>query len=105
MVLEVGAAKGGLGLRDPVRHAGAAYVARVTKSFDLCRAIDPEFNPTDYGGGLHLAEALAALQSETLEAATVMGTSSAYSKNQLSGMVDAAVKQDLLSTGLADDPT
>ena len=90
---QLGLAKGGLGLRDPSRHAGAAYVASVTKSFSLCQRIDSNFDPADADGGLQLAATLSLLHNETLEAAALSCGASPLSQKQLSGMVDARLQQ------------
>ena len=43
---------GGVGVRYPVRHAGAACVASIQQTKNLCQLIDPAFDPSDACNGL-----------------------------------------------------
>ena len=70
-VAQLSIANGGLGIRDPVRHAGAAYLGSLAHTTDLCAAIDNHFDPSDSAGGLHLSATFNAVKRETLEASAL----------------------------------
>ena len=69
---QLGVANGGLGLRDPERHAGLAYVASVTQTRKLCKRIDSGFDEADAAGGLFLAATANEVNRLTLEAAATV---------------------------------
>ena len=50
-VAQLAISNGGLGIRDPVRHAGAAYLGSLAHATELCAAIDSHFDPSDSAGG------------------------------------------------------
>ena len=47
---QLGILKGGIGLRDPERHAPAAYASSVWSCQNLCKRIDPGFDLSTDGG-------------------------------------------------------
>ena len=97
---------GGIGLRDPVKHAGAAYLGSLAQTQRLCTAIDKEFDVTDATGGLHMADTLEEVKAGTLDGSplrTGVGTQH-LSQKAVSKMMDAATKEKL-SNDNTQDPT
>ena len=85
--------QGGLGIRDPVRHAASAYLASFLASRDLCCCIDPHFDPGDRDGGSHRAVTESELRDNMLEAASWDHGGAAPSQKELSNLLDAAALQ------------
>ena len=67
---QLGVAQGGLGIRDPARHASAAYWASLVQTRDLCRLLDPEYEADDRSGGSGLAAMERELRGEVLNVAS-----------------------------------
>ena len=80
---------GGLGVRDASLHASAAYLASLSGSWDLCQALDSEFDQSDACGALRLQETIENFNSNVLEAARVITVDAKVSQKKLSGLVDA----------------
>ena len=95
---------GGLGLRDPVRHAGAAYLGSVVQSQELCVAIDSHFDITDALNGLHMAETAATVRRGLAEGASLHLEPGICSQKHVSKLLDAAVKRDVVAEA-SRDPT
>jgi hypothetical protein len=93
---QLGIAQGGLGLRDPARHAAAAYLASLNQTKDLCLRLDPRFDAADLGGGSLRSDAERELQSGVLPAAAWDQSSIDTSQRELSGLIDAASLSQLL---------
>ena len=86
---------GGLGVRDPVRHAPAAYLGSLGQTQALCRRIDPEFDVQDGCGGLSKAATEDALRNRVLDAASWDWGAVSPTQKELSAMVDGALHQEL----------
>jgi hypothetical protein len=99
---QVGVSHGGLGVRDPARHAPAAYLASLRQSRDLCRRLDPDFDAEDKDGGSFLRDTERVLKASVLEGASWDRGDAAPSQKELSGMLDAAAMKQLLE-GHAQD--
>ena len=96
---QLGMSHGGLGIRDPVRHAGAAYLASLSQTSALCRRIDPKFDVHDACGALHLRETQSAVQANVLEAACIDATSTIpLRQKDLSSKLDMAAHQRILAS-------
>ena len=93
---QLGIGQGGVGIRDPVRHAPAAFIASVAQSKDLCSAIDADFDEADADGGLLLTRSIEVMRGNLLDAASLDRGGTALTQKDLSGMLDAASLQELL---------
>jgi hypothetical protein len=87
---QLGISHGGLGVRDPARHAPAAYLGSLHQSRELCQRLDPQFDPGDLGGGSLLADTENELRAEVLEGASWERGGASVSQKELSGFLDAA---------------
>ena len=101
---QLGILQGGLGIRDPVAHAPAAYVASLLQTSELCAQIDGRFDIDDPDGGLGRAAAETELRSRVLETASWERGTAEVSQKELSAMVDAASLSALLSNERGDAP-
>ena len=101
---QLGITHGGLGIRDPGKHAAAAYVASVAQARGLCQAVDESFDPADTAGGLGWQQAVQQLASLVLEPArpSLEGDMSAFRQKQLSQLLDAALRDELLRSEVRD---
>ena len=86
---------GGLGLRDPVLHAPAAYLGSLGQTHGLCLKIDPQYDVQDSAGGLFRSATEGALCDWVLEAASWDWGRATPSQKQLSAMIDGASRQKL----------
>ena len=91
---QLGLSHGGLGLRDPVRHAPAAYLASLAQNKDLCMRIDSNFDADDTSGALYKEATIAVVQSQVLDAATLAGD---LRQKELSARLDAGQRSSLSS--------
>ena len=78
-----------LSLRDPAKHAAAAYLASLSQSQGLCRLINQNFDVLDFEGGLQPAVFKGMLQNSVLEAASV-NLRGPVSQKVLSGLIGVA---------------
>ena len=101
---QLGLAKGGLGVRDPGRHAAGAYIASLAQTRDLCQRIDSAFDVTDAAGGLCLADATAEVRNLALEAAALDRGNEPVKQKEISSLLDASFKQQILANN-GSDPT
>ena len=92
---QLGIAQGGLGVRDPARHAPAAYFASLQQSRELCGRLDLGFEADDASGGSLLADTEQALRGSVLEGASWNRGEVGVSQKDLSGMLDAAALEQL----------
>ena len=99
---QLGVKRGGLGIRDPVRHASAAYLGSLLQTRDLCCKIDPGYDVDDVTGGLHVAATETELRSQVLEAASWDQGGIALSQKALSGLIDGAQRHQLLQEQSGD---
>ena len=91
--------RGGLGIRDPGRHAPAAYLASLAQTRSLCGVIDRCFDAQDTAGGSLKEVTSAAFRAGVLDAAAWdSGTELIASQKELSGLLDAAACERLLAT-------
>ena len=88
-------AHGGLGLRDPAKHAPAAYLASLSQTCDLCESIDAEYQRDDAGGECFLRATEAHLRGTVLEAAALDRGGVRLTQKELSGLVDASLLKNL----------
>lgn len=86
---------GGLGLRGVDEHASAAFLASVSASNGMCKAIDENFDPADEEGHLLLQETRRDFQRRVLPQAVADVETQAHRQRHLSGLVDAKVREDL----------
>ena len=70
---QLGIVHGGLGIRDPERHAGAAYLGSLAHTRALCGRMDPHFDPDDGLGALRLNATTELVRAQALDAAAVQG--------------------------------
>ena len=99
---KLGIEQGDLGFRDASQHAPAAYFASVLSSTELCQTIDSAFDSSDSSGCLNLSQVEAELRSKILHSADLNTT--CKSQKQLSTLIDAASKEDLLQSNKGDVP-
>ena len=99
---QVSVLHGGIDLRSPERHAAVAFLASTAQTRDLCCALVPGFDADDGCGGFHLESTRASLQSRVLPSAALGSEGRAQSQRELSGMVDAAVLEQVLSNNRQD---
>ena len=92
---QLGIVHGGLGIRDPAKHAAAAYLASLSQTRELCGLIDPSFDGDDADGGLYLHATEADLRASVLEAAAPDRGGSRLTQKEVSSLVDAALLQQL----------
>ena len=92
---QLGVSQGGLGIRDPQRHAPAAYYASLLQTQDLCCAIDRAFDTTDQDGGLYKHAVEMTLRQNILEAAAFDPGSTKLTQKRCSGLLDAAAAEKL----------
>ena len=90
---QLGIVEGGLGLRDPRRHAPAAYLASTRGTRGKCCALRAAYGTT----GFKEARAEAELLEETGTEASLVGPAGKGAQKYLSGLVDARVRQRLES--------
>ena len=88
--------QGGLGIRDPVKHASAAYLGSLLQTKDLCCKIDPCFDISDATGGLHVADTEAELRAQVLEAASWDQGLVTLTQKALSNIIDSAQRLSLI---------
>ena len=86
---------GGIGIRDPVRHAPAAYLASLSATNVPCGRTDAGFDPGNDHGGSRRESTMGRLRARVLDAAALPTGTGALKQKILSGMVDAAVLQQL----------
>ena len=103
LLAQLGITHGGIGIRDPPRHVPAAYLASLSVTSVLCGRIDASFDPGDEHGGSRRESTMGRLQARVLDAAVLPTGTGALKQKMLSGMVDAAVLQQLLREA-GDDP-
>ena len=60
-------------MRDPARHAAAAYLASLTQNADLCAKLDSSFDPDDMCEALGKRAVELEMQSLILDAASMSG--------------------------------
>ena len=99
---QLGIVHGGLGLRDPVRHAGAAYLGSLAHTAALCGRMDPHFDPEDDLGALRLRATTELVQAQALDAAAVQGNARRWTQKELSSMLDGAALHQLRSDTAGD---
>jgi hypothetical protein len=99
---QLGIVHGGLGIRDPVRHAGAAYLGSLAHTRVLCGRMDPHFDPEDGLGALRLRATAELVQAQALDAAAVQNDARRWSQKELSSMLDGAALHQLRSDTAAD---
>ena len=88
--VQLGIARGGLGLRGPTCHAAACSVASLLQARALRSPIDPGFVPSDAAQGAGLQETIADRRKHTLDGAEWESTGDAPGQKQLSALLDAA---------------
>jgi hypothetical protein len=93
---------GGLGIRDPSRHGSAAYLASLLQTRALCQRIDIQFDVDDACGGSCLHATEADVRSNCLEQAAFERGSRCLTQKDLSGLLDAAMLQQLKSASVHD---
>jgi hypothetical protein len=93
--------QGGIGLRDPLVHAPAAYLASLHFTQELCCRIDHQFDPTDAEGGSGLAATDAEFRAAILDGAAA-GLPARKSQKHLSALLDAASVDRLLRENQQD---
>ena len=101
LLTQLGITHEGIGIRDPVRHAPAAYLASLSTTSALCGRIDAGSDPGDEHGGSRHESTMGRLRARVLDAATLPTGTGALKQKILSGMVDAAVLQQLLGEAKA----
>ena len=88
-------ASGGIGLRDPCKHASAAYLASTSATRELCTIIDPQFEEDDASQGLAVSATRNDLVASVPDGALVSSVSN--SQKCLSKLIDASSKQQMLA--------
>ena len=61
---QLGIKQSGLGIRCVSQHAPAAYLASLSSASELCKSIDPEFDPSDEQGCSKLNQVFEELRSK-----------------------------------------
>ena len=93
---------GGLGLRDPILHAPAAYLSSLTACAPLCQSIDPAFTlegPEDWS---HLHSTLATLNADVLPDDKVAYEGAAFRQRDLSHLIDRCSLRELREAAARD---
>ena len=93
---QLGIIQGGLGIRDPARHAPAAYLASFSQTRELCGSIDSGYDPHDADGGSCLQTTEAELRASALDGVSWDRGAVKVSQKELSGLLDAAAHDRLL---------
>jgi hypothetical protein len=94
---------GGLGIRDPSRHASAAYLASLLQTRALCKRLDIQFDEDDACGGSHFHSSEADVRANCLEAVAFDQGSRNLRQKEMSGFLDAAMLHRLQADN-AHDP-
>jgi len=83
---------GGLGIRDPVLHAPAAFLGSLGQTQGLYVKIDPDFDSLDGCGGLFKSKTEADLRQHIMEAASLDWGAVPHTQKDLSSMIDGALQ-------------
>ena len=95
----MGIKNAGLGVRCPVEHAEAAYLASLEAAAPLCGQLEPLFDSGDSAGGLGLHRAQLAFRGRVLPDACQEPPGTKVTQRHRSGLVDACKHSKLCEEG------
>ena len=98
---QLGIAEGGLGLRNPGRHAGAAYVASVRSTRLKCKEADPRYRKDEQEGELERRE----LEGDIPQEAYGGGPEGKGAQKYRSALVDTRIRMELEAVRERTGPT
>ena len=98
----LGIKQGGVGIRDPIAHAWAAFVASFLNCRSACKELDPTFDELDSEGWAGARAAVAAFNELVEEDDKVDTQGGNKSQRQLSSAIDKSARNKLVSSHTFD---